>query len=260
VTRYYTDAVLDSTNVTTVDGDQAAAAADRTVRCEGVSRVYRRGGGLFGGDADRLDVRALDDVSVGIYPGELTVVAGASGSGKSTLLHLLGALDVPSEGRVLVDGVDTADLSESERAALRLRRVGIVFQRFHLLPALTARSNVALPLLEQGVPRGERRSRAEARLEAVGMGDRVSHRPGELSGGEQQRVAVARALVTDPDLLIADEPTGELDTTTGARIIELLHEVAEDRSVVVASHDERVIAAADRVIELRDGSVVSDTR
>jgi putative ABC transport system ATP-binding protein len=229
------------------------------VVCDGVTRTYRRGeSGLFGRGGERPTVEALADVSLTIHRGELTVVAGASGSGKTTLLHLLAALDTPSEGTVRIDGSDTAALSAAGRAKLRLDHVGIVFQHFHLLPALSARDNVGVPLLERGIGRARRRRRAESLLEDVDMGDRATHTPGELSGGEQQRVAVARALVTDPDLLIADEPTGELDTATGAGIVDLFGEVAADRSVVVASHDDQVIDAADRVIELQDGAVVAD--
>ncbi|WP_152040779.1 ABC transporter ATP-binding protein [Salinigranum salinum] len=200
-------------------------------------------------------VTALRDVSLRLNPGEFVGLAGPSGSGKSTLLHLLSGLDVPTDGRVELLGTDTRTLSPAGRAALRLRHVGIVFQRFYLLPTLSARANVALPLVERGVSRSTRRDRATSALEAVGLDDRLSHRPGELSGGEQQRVAIARALVTDPDLLVADEPTGELDSATGERIIDLLADVATDRSVVVASHDDAVLERTDRTVRLHDGRV-----
>lgn len=201
---------------------------------------------------------ALSDVTLEFSPGEVTVIAGPSGSGKSTLLHLLAALDVPTDGQVFLDGIDTTALSERDRTDLRRRRVGIVFQRFHLLPSLTARANVALPLIEDGLPKQRRHDRAETLLEAVGLGNRVDHRPFELSGGEQQRVAIARALVNEPAVLLADEPTGELDSDTGARILSLLDELASDRVVVVASHDPAVIERGDRVIRLADGRVVGD--
>ena len=220
---------------------------DPAVVCESVSREYRRG--RDGGTR----VVALDGVSLSVDPGTFLAVTGPSGSGKSTLLHLLGALDTPSSGRVLLAGTDTAAVSERRRTRLRLDHVGVVFQRFHLLPSLSARSNVALPLLERGVPKRRRHERAEALLSRVGLGDRVDHRPGELSGGEQQRVAVARALVNDPDLLVADEPTGELDSETGRVVLDLLEEVAEDRAVVVASHDPAVGERADRHLALLDG-------
>jgi putative ABC transport system ATP-binding protein len=157
-----------------------------------------------------------------------------------------------------VDGERTDTLTERGRARLRLRRIGIVFQRFHLLPSLSARSNVALPLVERGIGRRERRERSEALLARVGLAARVEHRPGELSGGEQQRVAVARALICDPALVVADEPTGELDSATGARVLDLLSEVAANRAVVVASHDDRVVERADRVVRLQDGRRVED--
>jgi len=220
---------------------------DPAVVCESVSREYRRG--RDGGTR----VVALDGVSLSVDPGTFLAVTGPSGSGKSTLLHLLAALDTPSSGRVLLAGTDTAAVSERRRTRLRLDHVGVVFQRFHLLPSLSARSNVALPLIERGVPKRERHVRAEDLLARVGLGDRVEHRPGELSGGEQQRVAVARALVNDPALLVADEPTGELDSETGRVVLDLLGEVAEDRAVVVASHDPAVGERADRHLSLLDG-------
>lgn len=225
---------------------------DPAVVCESVSREYRRG--RDGGTR----VVALDGVSLSVDPGTFLAVTGPSGSGKSTLLHLLAALDTPSSGRVLLAGTDTAAVSERRRTRLRLDHVGVVFQRFHLLPSLSARSNVALPLVERGVPKRERHARAEDLLSRVGLGDRVDHRPGELSGGEQQRVAVARALVNDPDLLVADEPTGELDTETGERVLDALAGTTDDRAVVLASHDERALARADRVVRLRDGRRVDD--
>jgi putative ABC transport system ATP-binding protein len=203
-------------------------------------------------------VTALDGVSLSIFPGEFVGVAGPSGSGKSTLLHLLAGLDTPTEGAVHLDGTDTGSLSERGRARLRLETVGIVFQHFHLLPSLSARANVALPLVERGVGKRARHQRASDLLEEVGLGDRLGHKPGELSGGEQQRVAIARALATDPALLIADEPTGELDSTTGETVLDLLSATASDRAVVVASHDETVLRKTDRVIRLRDGRLESD--
>jgi len=226
-------------------GEKAAVSGEDLVR------EYTRGQGRFGSDGPT--VRALDGVTVSIARGELVGVAGPSGSGKSTLLHLLAALDTPTSGTVTLAGEDVSDLGAGERTRLRLEHVGVVFQRFHLLPALSARANVALPLVERGVGRGDRRERARARLEAVGLADRTGHKPGQLSGGEQQRVALARALVTGPDLVVADEPTGELDAATGERVLSALAAVAEDRAVVVASHDEQALAACDRVLRLRDG-------
>lgn len=245
----------------TVPSKPSTPQADAVVRCDSISRVYADSKtGWFGGQRTGRTVTALDDVSLAVEAGELVAVLGPSGSGKSTLLHLLAALDVPTSGRVYLDGEPTDGRSERSRARLRLDRVGIVFQRFHLLPSLSARANVALPLVERGVGKQARRERATALLERVGLGDRVDHRPGQLSGGEQQRVAVARALVGDPALVVADEPTGELDSETGATVLDLLADVVEDRAVVVASHDPAVAARADRRIELRDGRRVDGDR
>lgn len=232
------------------------AVPDPVVGCADVTRIY----GAAAGKADRTRtaVTALDEVSISVSAGEFVALAGPSGSGKSTLLHLLAGLDTPTTGTVTLLGENVSTLSERARARLRLSGVGIVFQRFHLLPALSARANVALPLVERGLRKDERRTRAEALLDRVGLADRAKHRPGELSGGEQQRVAVARALANDPALVIADEPTGELDTETGDLVIDLLGDIATDRGVIVASHDDAVIDACNRVIRLRDGQVVTD--
>jgi len=170
-------------------------------------------------------------------------------------LHLLATLDTPTAGELRVAGEDVRRLSERGRAKLRLEHIGLVFQRFHLLPALSARANVALPLVELGWSKRKRRERAEGLLDDVGLGDRATHRPGQLSGGEQQRVAIARALATEPDLLIADEPTGELDTATGRQVLDLFESLGEDHAIVMASHDQPTLAIADRVISLRDGRV-----
>lgn len=223
------------------------------VRCESVSRRYDGGTSRLGGDNGRT-VRALEDVSLHVQRGEVVGITGPSGSGKSTLLHVLGGLDEPTGGRVEVRGTDVASLSGSARSRFRLENVGIVFQRFHLLPALTAAENVALPLLEQGVGRATRRDRSRTLLESVGLGDRTEHRPGQLSGGEQQRVAIARALAADPALVIADEPTGELDTDTGNEVLDQLVSASSDRAVVIASHDDRALERADRIVRLRDGT------
>lgn len=223
------------------------------VRCRDVSRVFRRGSGAWRG-GDGPTVTALEDVTLAVEPGDLLGITGPSGSGKSTLVHLLAGLDLPTSGRVTFDGRDLAGLSDRERTRLRLERVGVVFQRFHLLPSLTARSNVAIPLIEAGMGRAARRERAGDLLGRVGLGDRLDHRPGELSGGEQQRVAVARALANDPDLVLADEPTGELDTAAGGRVLDLLADLAaEGRAVVISSHDDAVRERVDRVCRLRDG-------
>ncbi|WP_135825266.1 ABC transporter ATP-binding protein [Halorussus ruber] len=242
---------------------EESARREAVVECSRVTRTYERGGGggwLSFGDGGREElptVTALDDVSLTIERGEFVGLSGPSGSGKSTLIHLLAGLDTPSEGTVTLAGEEVSDLSQNELTRLRLEQVGIVFQRFHLLPSLSARANVALPLVERGMGKSERREEAADLLERVGLGDRQSHRPGEMSGGEQQRVAVARALAGDPLVVFADEPTGELDTDTGATILNLLGDLAEDRAVVLASHDEQALDRTDRVIRLRDGQVKS---
>lgn len=210
-----------------------------------VTRDYRRG---------RTRVRALRGATVTVAKGDFLAVTGPSGSGKSTLLHLLGGVDVATSGEVRFLGRDLARLSVEERAALRLREVGLVFQRFHLLPMLAAIENVELPLAAARVPRRERRERAAAVLERVGLGDRLRHRPSELSGGQCQRVAIARALANDPALVLADEPTGELDTATSRRVLSLLRELnAAGTTVVVATHDLELAAGAGRRIRVVDG-------
>jgi len=233
---------------------------DDVVDGESLVREYQRGGsGWFRSNAGP-SVRALDGVSVTITQGEVVGIAGPSGSGKSTLLHLLSGLDLPTSGRVRIAGTDTSELSEHRRARHRLDHVGIVFQRFHLLPSLSARSNVALPLVELGASKSARRDRAAILLDAIGLADRASHKPGQLSGGEQQRVAIARALATEPELVIADEPTGELDSETSARVLDLLTDIADDRAVVIASHDRQALEVCDRVLLLQDGQIAGDGR
>jgi putative ABC transport system ATP-binding protein len=232
----------------------ADAAADAAVAADAVSRSYTRGGGgMFGGDAPT--VHALTDVTMTVNSGEVVGIAGPSGSGKSTLLHLLAGLDVPTDGTITLAGEDIASLSGRQRAQLRLDNVGIVFQRFHLLNALSARANVALPLVELGYSKGRRRERAEMLLADVGLDGRLTHKPGQLSGGEQQRVAIARALASEPSLVIADEPTGELDSETGERVLDLLVDIADEQAVVLASHDQQALDVCDRVVHLRDGAV-----
>ena len=222
------------------------------VAADGVRRTYQMGEG-----EDGATVHALRGVSFTIGEGEYVSIAGPSGSGKSTLLHLLGALDRPDEGTIAFRGRDVADLSDAELAELRNRAIGFVFQSFHLLPRATALDNVTLPLVYRGTPRRERRERAAEALEAVGLGDRLEHRPNQLSGGQQQRVAIARALVGEPDLLLADEPTGNLDTVTGDEVMSLLHRLHRERgsALVVITHEERIAAGAGRRIQLVDGTI-----
>jgi len=230
--------------------DEDTSGDSPPVACQEVTKTYQRGGSRLSSTGE--SVTALSDVSLTVDTGEVVGISGPSGSGKSTLLHLVATLDTPTSGSILLDGEETGALSARQRTRRRLTSIGLVFQRFHLLSSLTARENVALPLIEQGVSRRDRRERAEDALATVELEDRTDHRPGALSGGEQQRVAIARALVTDPAIVIADEPTGELDTDTGETILDLLA-ATEDRAVLIASHDERALACADRVVHLRDG-------
>ena len=221
------------------------------IEASNVSRVFPMAAG---------PVVALRDVSLGIADGEYLGVVGPSGCGKSTLLHVLGCVDVPTTGRIKFQGRDVSGLSDADRSRLRLREIGFVFQRFFLLPMLTAFENVELPQAEAGVARTERRARARELLDFVGLGRRADHRPSELSGGEMQRVAIARALANRPRLLLADEPTGELDQATGEQIISLLDRLHSDgTSVVVVTHDPAVASRAHRLITMRDGQIVEDS-
>lgn len=204
-------------------------------------------------------VVALREVSLRIAPGEYIGVVGPSGCGKSTLLHVLGVVDVPTSGDVLFQDHAIASLSDADRSRLRLREIGFVFQRFFLLPMLTAWENVELPQAEAGIGRAERRERTRELLEYVGLAARASHRPSELSGGEMQRVAIARALANRPRLLLADEPTGELDQATGEQIISLIDRLhADGMAVVVVTHDPAVAARAHRLLYMRDGRIVEE--
>ena len=204
-------------------------------------------------------VVAVRDASLRIDPGDHVAICGPSGCGKSTLLHLLGCVDAPSRGTLRFDGHDVAALSDAERSRIRLTRIGFVFQRFFLLPMLTAAENVDLPQSEAGVRRAERQQRTAELLAYVGLSARADHRPSQLSGGEMQRVAIARALANRPRLLLADEPTGELDQGTGAQIVALLDRVnADGTALVIVTHDGAVAERAQRVLNMRDGKIIGD--
>ncbi|MGG5810744.1 ABC transporter ATP-binding protein [Falsiroseomonas sp. CW058] len=220
------------------------------IRTEALTRLYPAG--------DEV-VAALQDVTVDIAPGSFVAAMGPSGSGKSTFLNLVGCLDRPSSGRYLLAGEDTATLSADRLAELRSRRLGFVFQSFHLLPRVDALGNVELPMIYRGVPRRLRRDRAAAALNLVGLGDRMGHRPTQLSGGQQQRVAIARALVNSPDLLLADEPTGALDSWTGLEIMALFQGLNRAGvAVLMVTHDADVARFAARTLRFRDGRLVGD--
>jgi len=224
-----------------------------SVQLTNVVRQYRAGGQL---------VRALDGLNLQIYGGEFTAIVGPSGAGKSTLLHLLGALDSPDSGSIRFDGAEIAAMTDDQQSTFRRHKVGFIFQFFNLLPTLTAWENVAIPMLLDGHKLKHVRQDAIQLLRLVGLGNRLEHRPAELSGGQMQRVAVARALMMDPPLILADEPTGNLDSATGAAILELLHNVAHDvgdeRAVVMVTHNLEAAAETDRVVTLHDGAVTAD--
>lgn len=207
----------------------------------------------------RESVHALRGVTLEIAAGDYVAIVGPSGCGKSTLLNLIGVIDQPSSGTVAIEGKRVDGMSDREATTFRLRTIGFVFQRFYLLPILSALENVSLPMAEAGVPAPERATRAATLLEYVGLRERMSHRPSELSGGEQQRVAIARALANGPSILLADEPTGELDAHTGAEIISLFRRLNSDgTTIVVVTHDEELAGAARRQIHMRDGRIVGD--
>jgi len=221
---------------------------DKIIQLEGLARHYEMG------DAE---IRALDGVDLEIGRSEYVSIVGPSGSGKTTLFNMIGGLDRPTDGVVYIDGVDISKLDAYELAWLRCRKIGYIFQTFNLIPVLTAMENVALPTVFAGVPRDEGLEKADKLLASVGLGDRVNHRPGELSAGQQQRVAIARAMANDPAIILADEPTGNLDLNTGMEIIDLLHGLNRTRgmTLIAATHDLKMIKASDRIVWMRDGKI-----
>ncbi|MFK3646867.1 ABC transporter ATP-binding protein [Lysobacter enzymogenes] len=229
------------------------ASSDAVIETRALGKVYSPG--------SEAEVIALHGVDLRIARGEFVALMGPSGSGKSTLMNLIGCLDTPSSGVYLCDGVDVATLDKEERAILRRDKIGFVFQGFNLLPRMNALENVAMPMGYANVRRDERMQRAQQALEAVGLGQRAGHRPSELSGGQQQRVAIARALINRPPILLADEPTGALDTRTGEEILALFKSLqAQDHTVVLITHDPDVAAHADRIFVMRDGELHEQER
>ncbi len=220
------------------------------IELENVSRLYVVGDTV---------VRALDNVSLSIEEKSFTAIMGPSGSGKSTLMSLVGCLDVPTSGKILIDGEETGGLNEDELSYIRNRKIGFVFQHFSLLPKLNALDNAALPLLYAGVPLKERKERAEEMLCRVGLSQRLRHKPNELSGGQKQRVAIARALVNNPAILLADEPTGALDSVTGHEVMELFHALNDEgHTIVFVTHDRSLAKECGRIIPIKDGRVADD--
>lgn len=226
--------------------------ANALIKLENVKKIYR---------LEKVDVVALRNISFEIEEGEYVAIVGPSGSGKSTIMNLIGCLDKPTSGRVLIEGKDTKKMSEKKLAEIRRKKIGFVFQQFNLIPRLTAIENVELPMWFAGIDAKERRRRAKKLLEVVGLGDRLNHKPGELSGGQQQRVAIARALANNPSIILADEPTGNLDSKSGEEIISLLEELnSKGKTLVVVTHERDIERRARRVIKIRDGIVEHDSK
>ncbi len=215
-----------------------------------VSKIYRLGG---------QEIRALDRVSLQINEGDFAAIIGPSGSGKSTLMHLIGCLDTPDEGRMVVAGTDISDASDDQLAGIRNRTIGFVFQSFNLLPRFNVVENISLPMVYSSMPASSRQGRAEELAKQVGLGDRLHNRPAQLSGGQCQRVAIARALANDPALILGDEPTGNLDSKTGKAILDMFRQLHRGgRTIVLVTHDPSIAEVCDRVIELKDGKILSD--
>ena len=221
------------------------------IKIEGIKKIYTLG---------TQTVKALDGVSISINRNEYVAIMGPSGSGKSTLMNILGCLDTPTEGNYLLNGTDVSNMDDNELSEVRNREIGFIFQSFNLLPRYNAMENVALPLIYSGIPRSEREQRAVEALNNGGLGDRTEHRPSELSGGQRQRVAIARALINKPSIVLADEPTGNLDTKTSIDIMQLFEQIYKSgNTVIIVTHEEDIANYARRIIRLRDGKIESDT-
>lgn len=223
------------------------------IRLKDVWKIYELG---------KVELPALRGVSLEVSRGDFLTIMGPSGSGKSTLLHIIGCLDIPTRGQVFLDGENISLLSEDRLAQLRGKKIGFVFQQFNLLPNLTALENVTLPMIFQGVETRERQKRGEEILSSLGLGDRISHRPAELSGGEHQRVAIARALANDPEIIVADEPTGNLDSKTGKKIMEILVELhqKQGKTIIVVTHDPNIASYSKNIVNIIDGQIVKNYR
>ncbi|MEG0517958.1 MAG: ABC transporter ATP-binding protein [Bacteroidales bacterium] len=225
-------------------------ATAEIIRIEDMKKIYKLGS---------QEVRALDGVSISIYKNEYVAIMGPSGSGKSTMMNILGCLDTPTSGTYILNGIDVSKMEDSQLADVRNKEIGFVFQSFNLLPRYSSLENVALPLIYSGIPRAQREEKASAALINVGLGDRMEHKPTELSGGQRQRVAVARALINNPSIILADEPTGNLDTKTSIDIMKLFEDIYNNgNTVIVVTHEEDIARYARRIIRLRDGKIESD--
>lgn len=221
------------------------------IEIKNIYKIYNEG--------KESEVRALDGVTLSIDRGEFVAIIGASGSGKSTLMNILGCLDVPTYGDYILNGTDVTDRTDRQLAHIRNKEIGFIFQGYNLIPTLTAYENVELPLIYQGISVFQRKERVMAALERVGMADRFGHRPSEMSGGQQQRVAIARAIATHPPIIMADEPTGALDSKTGKHVLEILHSLHEGGStIILITHDNGIAATAHRIVRISDGHIVAD--
>lgn len=223
------------------------------ITIEGMTKVYKMGD---------IEVHALRGVNVTINKGEFVAIMGPSGSGKSTLMNMIGCLDTPTAGRYALDGIEVASLNDNQLSAVRARKLGFVFQQYMLLPRQTALANVEMPMIYRGIPAADRKKRAALALEIVGMGNRMDHRPNELSGGQQQRVAIARALAGSPAVILADEPTGALDSKTSEEIMHMLTQLNREQqlTIIIVTHEADVAAYADRILTIRDGVIMDDRR